>query len=117
MNAGITAYGFNFIYEFENGSFGELCTKIKDKYFKSDLVIPEHATLKYILPTVVYDNAGRKMSLKFEQVLENSIEQPKIRVSCNAHFGERQLPELTPLIQSYTEIQTQFQSYIESILA
>ncbi|MFA6909036.1 MAG: hypothetical protein WC289_04080 [Patescibacteria group bacterium] len=115
----IEAYGFNYIFEFENGTFDNLSQKIKTNFFAQDsgLTLPASSNLKYILPFVVYDYEGKKVSIKVEPVVENNIEQARMRISTNTHFATSSLPELPQLLSSYNEIDTHLEEYIGRIFS
>lgn len=113
----VVAYGFNFVYELENNEFNNLTTKLKNKFFKVDVQdeLPDRS-LTYVLPTLVFDKGGAKITVKFTANLDGSSDQEtnKLNMVVNAHFAGA-VPDIENLDKNYRILEQYISTYANSI--
>lgn len=116
LNKQILSYGYNFIYELEANNFNFFSNKLKLKFIKTSLArsLPDGATLKYILPTLVFERENAKYIIKFSALADNpeSLESKRLSVNCNVHHNQSAIPAIAALHESYNNTQAYINTYL-----
>ncbi len=116
LNKSIKSFGFNFTCEISNASFEDIADKFKTKFFKTSFPMPNRATLKYMLPNIVLSYNSAKITLKFNEVIDEGGEESQlIRLNANVHFQSDTLPEIDALKESYDNMYSYIKTYLDTI--
>lgn len=112
----IKAYGYNFICNISNSDFNALANKLKTKFFKNTFVLPTGSELKFVLPNLVFNKESAKISLKFNEVANDSGgESDFIRLNINVHYVANELLGIDDLKEDYDSMYNYIKDYLERV--
>lgn len=113
------SFGYNFIYDLENGDFDGLAKTLASKFFKEEtgMKLPPDTTLEHALPMLIIKHSDAKITLKFDTVTndQRTAKEDRIRISANVHFSSSEFPDLESLSKSYSHFEKLISNYLSSI--